>query len=107
MTETDIVQECRLAASELGALIWRNNIGAYKDHKGYYIKYGVCNPGGSDLIGIYKGRFLAIECKMPGKKPTLEQSNFIAAVIKAGGIAGVCRCKQDVIELLTATTKMT
>jgi len=101
MSEANILQECRLAASQMGALIWRNNIGAYKDAKGYFIKYGVCNPGGSDLVGIYQGRFLAIECKVPGKNPTLEQTNFINAVIKAGGIAGVCRCRDDVIKLLT------
>lgn len=102
MSETNIVQECRLAASEMGATLFRNNCGAYKDNKGYYIKYGVGNPGGCDLIGWTKdGKFLGIECKVPGKHPTLEQTNFINAVIKAGGIAGVCRCKKDVIDLLT------
>lgn len=100
MRESDIMQLVRLEASKLGAIVWRNNQGAYKDEKGYYIKYGVCNPGGSDLIGIYKGRFLALECKVPGKNATLEQQLFIDVVNKNGGIAGVVRCVEDVSKLL-------
>lgn len=87
--ESEIQQLVRLKASQLGAILWRNNQGAYKDPKGYYIRYGVCNPGGSDLIGIFKGRFLAIECKVPGKNANPEQQSFIDMVNKLGGIAAV------------------
>ncbi len=87
--EHDILQAVRLEASRLGALTWRNNQGAYKDAKGYYIKYGVCNPGGSDLVGIYKGLFLGLEIKQPGKQPTDAQLNFIETINKHGGIACV------------------
>lgn len=100
MRESDILQLVRLRASQLGALLWRNNQGAYKSNSGHYIKYGVANPGGSDLIGIFKGRFTAIEVKQPGKKPTPEQQSFIDAVNKAGGIAGVVTSTEDLTELL-------
>ncbi len=90
MKESDILQLVRLKASQMGLTVFRNNIGAYKDHKGYYIKYGVCNPGGSDLLGYDKtGRFLALEFKQPGKRATPEQQAFIDAVRRAGGIAAV------------------
>lgn len=102
MSETDVLQECRLAASECGAITWRNNTGKLQDAKGRWVTFGLC-VGSADLIGIYKGRFLALEIKVPGKNPTLEQTNFINAVNKAGGIAGVCRCRQDVIDLLKST----
>lgn len=100
MKESDILQMVRLEASKLGAIVWRNNQGAYKDPKGYYVRYGVCNPGGSDLIGIFRGKFLAIETKMPGKKPTAEQQLFIDIIKKSGGIAGVVTCIDDLVELL-------
>lgn len=110
MTETDVLQECRLAASECGATMHRNNRGAYKDKNGRFIRYGVGDPGGSDLVGWTKdGLFCALEIKIPDwvprnaadKKRYEEQLNFIEQVRKAGGIAGVCRCRQDVIDLLT------
>lgn len=101
MSETNILQECRLAVSEMGGIAWRNNTGKLQDSKGRWVTFGLC-VGSADLIGIYQGRFLAIECKAPGKNPTLEQTNFINAVIKAGGIAGVCRCADDVRKLLHA-----
>lgn len=100
MRESEIQQLVRLEASRLGAVVWRNNQGAYKDAKGFFVRYGVCNPGGSDLVGIFKGKFLAIECKAPGKNPTPEQQLFIDMVNKLGGIAGVVRSADDLRKLL-------
>lgn len=107
--ETNTQQECRLAASECGAVTHRNNRGAYKDKTGRFIRYGVGEPGGSDLIGWTKdGRFLALEVKPPGWKPSkgeemeryLKQKNFIEQVIKAGGVGGFVHGKDDVYRLL-------
>lgn len=100
MNESNILKLVMLEVSKLGGVCWRNNIGAYKDPKGYYIRYGVCNPGGADLIGIFRGRLLALECKIPGKNATPEQKLFIDIVNKHGGIAGVVRCVEDVRELM-------
>jgi len=38
-----------------------------------------------DYIGCYLGRFLAVETKAPGKKPTARQKQLIAAIERAGG----------------------
>src|SRR6266576_3619015 len=40
-----------------------------------------------DLLCCIKGRFVGIEVKVPGKKPTVRQEHTIAAIIKAGGVA--------------------
>lgn len=101
MKETNIQQLCRIAASDMGAIVWRNNVGKLQDRNGQWVAYGVCNPGGSDLIGIYKGRFLALEVKQPGKSATTVQENFLRAVRQNGGIAGVVRSPEDVRNLLT------
>lgn len=96
--ETAILQECRLAASEVGAIVWRNNTGALKDRSGRLIRYGLCT-GSSDLIGMFQGRFLAIEIKKPKKNPTPEQHNFMTVVNNNGGIAFVARSPEDVLKL--------
>lgn len=95
ITEADIVPEVRMAADECGAILWRNNTGAYKDKGGRFIRYGLC-VGSADWVGIWRGRFLAVECKAPGKKPTPEQISFIDAVNAAGGIAFIATCSEDV-----------
>lgn len=102
MNESNILQQCRLAASQMGAIVWRNNVGKLQDKQGRWVTYGLC-VGSSDLIGMYQGRFLAMEVKQPKKHPTPEQKNFIKIVQEAGGIAGVVRCAEDVRLLLTSS----
>lgn len=89
-SEASVVARRRLAAAERGGRAWRNNCGAYKDERGNFIRYGLCNDSAelnkrvksSDLIGIEPvlitpemvgttlGRFFAEECKRPGWKYT-------------------------------------
>lgn len=100
-TEADIMREIQLAATKLGARLHRNNCGQAVTQNGYVIRFGVGNPGGSDLIGwTSAGRFLAIEVKRPGKNPTKEQRDFLDAVTLAGGIAGVARSVEDAMEII-------
>lgn len=113
MSEAAIQQQIRLALSRAGAVMHRNNIGAYFDPKtGRMIQYGVCNPGGSDLIGWTPvvitpdmvGKTLAVftacEVKAPNGRPTEHQLNFIAQVLRAGGFAGIARSPQDALQLI-------
>jgi len=44
-------------------------------------------PSHLDCIICYRGRFIAVETKAPGKKPTPRQTQRIASVERAGGIA--------------------
>lgn len=100
-TEADIMREIQLALSRLACRVFRNNCGQAVTENGYVIRFGVANPGGSDLIGwTATGRFLAIEVKRPGKNPTKEQRNFLDAVVKAGGVAGVARSVEDAVEII-------
>ncbi len=98
--ETSIVQQIRLAAAP--SILWRNNSGSYiKD--GYFIRYGVGQPGGSDLIGLTPvtvtkqmvgsivAIFTAIEVKIGTGKISTDQNNFINVVLSHGGIAGIAR----------------
>jgi len=59
--------------------------------------------GISDILGILppSGRFLAIECKRPGNKPTAEQDAFLDIVRQCGGIAVCVRSIDELEQALT------
>lgn len=110
--ETEIQNDIRVSLSERGAIIWRNNVGLAKYADGSVVKYGLCNPGGSDLIGIIPvlitpdmvgstlGRFVAVEVKRPGKHPTEDQENFIRVISENGGIAGIATTPEEALRLV-------
>lgn len=113
MSEAAIQQHIRLALSKAGSVMHRNNVGAYRDDTGRVIRYGVGHPGGSDLIGWTPvlitpdmvgstlAVFTAIEVKTSTGRPTEQQLNFIAQVLRAGGLAGVARSPHDALEIVT------
>ena len=112
MKESAIQQDVRLTLSKGGVVTFRNNQGAYEDHHGRWIRYGVGQPGGSDLIGWKQtivtpdmvGKpiaiFAAVEVKTESGRVTEAQQNFIDQVNKSGGIAGVVRSAEDAEQLL-------
>ena len=102
MKESDLMRAIQLEASKHGARIFRNNLGVLQDKNGRYVRYGVCNPGGADLIGFTKnGLFLAVEVKVGNAKLTEKQENFLDQVNLAGGIGICARSVQDVVDKLT------
>jgi len=50
-----------------------------------FVRFGT--PGISDIIGIFRGRFLAVETKRKGKVATDLQKAFLERVEDMGGIA--------------------
>ena len=52
---------------------------------------GPCQLAGiSDLIGVYHGRFMAIELKVGKNKASKKQLWFLDKIINAGGAGTVC-----------------
>ena len=111
MTETNLMKLIQLTLAEHGVTAFRNNIGRCVSPSGRVINYGVCNPGGSDLIGITPikitsdmvgctvGVFTGIEVKTPTGRPTKPQINFINQIDALGGIAGIARSAEDALQL--------
>jgi hypothetical protein len=113
-TETDVQNLCRLRAQELGAVLWRNNVGAIKDARGIPVRFGLANDSAkvnevlksSDLIGIHMGRFLAVECKEPGwvysamRSHDAAQHSFLRLVRQYGGLSGYATHPDDVNAIL-------
>jgi hypothetical protein len=113
-SEQAIQQGIILAHSKGPTRLLRNNCGQCQTSDGRVIRYGVGNPGGSDLIGLHTvtitqdmvgqrlAVFTAIEVKTPTGRATEQQNRFIAMVKNLGGIAGVARSVDDASEILRA-----
>lgn len=62
--------------------------------------------GISDRVGILPGgRFIAVEIKAPGRKRTLSepQFNYLANIIRLGGVGVVADCVDDVVTALSSS----
>jgi hypothetical protein len=106
-SESTILKQVMLRASEHGDVVFRNNVGIAFQPNGQVIRYGLAT-GSSDLIGWRSkvvtqdmvGKkvavFLAIETKTKKGKATEEQKNFLGVVDAAGGIAILARTPDDV-----------
>lgn len=105
MNESSLVHQLILRSGQLGARLFRNNVGRYR-YLNRWVQYGLC-VGSSDVIGWtqvtigpeHLGRTLAVftafECKVGQRVTTVEQGAFIAAVRAQGGIAAVVRRLED------------
>lgn len=112
MSEARVQQLIRLELSAAGAVMFRNNVGAFKDATGRLIQYGLC-VGSSDLIGWQSVRitpemvgrtlavFTAVEVKAPGGRITPAQQNFLDVVRRAGGFSGVARSEAEARQVLS------
>lgn len=99
-TEQEILNAILEYLNRSGHFAWRNNTGGiYKTHGEHqrFFRFGL--PGSADILGIQyqTGRFIAIEVKRPGKKPTDLQENFLKIIRHQGGIAMVAHSIDDVI----------
>ena len=65
------------------------------------IQQGPLSKGGiSDIIGCYRGRFLAMEVKRQATEPTPLQAEYLNKNVEAGGLSAVVRSVADVKEVL-------
>lgn len=114
MSESAVQQRVRLAASERGMLMFRNNSGACYDETGRLIRYGLGNDSAqvnariksgdlvgitpivitADWIGARVGIFTNLECKpegwhmIPSDDRAKAQLAFHRLVLENGGLAG-------------------
>lgn len=85
MKESAIQDAIRLALGNVpGLVLWRNNCGV-AEIRGYKVRFGVANPGGADLIGLWNGRFTAVEIKTDTGRQSPDQRRFQQLVEAKGG----------------------
>mgnify|MGYP001576709913 FL=1 len=86
LSEKDITRQIRDYLKALGIFHWKNHQGLGSA------------PGVSDILGIYKGKPLAIEVKAPKGKLTEKQKIFLDNWSREGGLAIVAWSIDDVIK---------
>lgn len=116
MREQPLLKRIMLKWSRGPTRLWRNNCGQLQDKDGRWVRFGVANPGGSDLIGFHTitvtpemvGRklavFTALEVKQPRGRVRPEQQTFVDLVRSRGGFAGIVRSVDEVNKVLTAAS---
>lgn len=77
MLERDIVAAIKRYLLTLGSDVF-----FWKEHGGPYGTSGI-----PDIIICYKGRFIGMECKLPGGRLTELQKRALDKINRAGGIA--------------------
>ena len=90
MLERDIIAAIRKYLFSLG-----EDVFFWKEHGGPYGTSGV-----PDIICCYKGRFIGMECKLPGGKLTELQKRAIMKINHAGGIARRVESVDDAREIV-------
>ena len=83
MKESDITKQIMDTLKACGVWCWKHWSGP------------MSNEGIADILGIYKGKFLAIEVKGPRGKVSDAQSRFLRNVSEQGGIAFVAWSVED------------
>lgn len=84
MLEREIVTAIKRYLASLGSDVF-----FWKEHGSVYGTNGV-----PDIICCYKGRFLGLECKLPGGRLTKLQKRTIEQINRAGGVA----CRVESVE---------
>ena len=63
---------------------------------------GMSKAGWPDIIGVYKGKFIGIEVKRPGKKPTKLQEYKLHQLTRAGAETCVAVSLSDAVHFLSS-----
>lgn len=98
--ERDIQDRVRLIlGADRACVFWRNNVGLAKTERGAKVRFGLF-PGSADLVGLFRGRFVAVELKTPVGRQSKEQRQWQGVVEDHGGIYVLVRSEDDARALL-------
>lgn len=95
--ESDFMGAIRDALCKCGALIWRNNSGIATWESGQRTRYGL-GIGSADLVGLFRGRFVAVEVKAARGAVSPDQVAWRRAVEQAGGLYVLARVGETSLE---------
>ena len=95
MKEQDLINEIKDYLNTTKGLFY------WKEHGGQFGTAGI-----PDIIICYKGKFIAFECKQPGRKPTILQAITIRRILNANGIAVIVTDLRQVKEIINSLNKL-
>lgn len=105
MKETHLVRQILEYCQHKNLLFYRTQAGAIKTEKGNLVKMGMV--GCPDLTGCFRGRYIALECKVGKNKQTLPQKNFQEWVENNGGEYWLIYSLDEFIETMDDLIKLT
>lgn len=85
-----------------GIFHYRNNTGAFsREYKGKrrFARFG--KKGAPDIVAVYRGKYIGIEVKRPGKPLSPSQEEFRQELENSGGIYVWATKLEDVSEIFT------
>lgn len=89
---------------KVGGYSWRaNSVGIFDANKGVYRT--APKKGVADVLGCFKGRFIAVEVKIGRDTLSPEQEGFIANIRHVGGIAFVAKDYDQFLAAWNVATK--
>lgn len=104
MSEThDITQPVLVAVSRFpNAKFWRQNCGHFRSMDGKRVVQATSVDGIADIMGLYRGRAIAIETKTKTGKQLNSQKLFQKNFESAGGKYIIARCVDDAVSALAS-----
>lgn len=81
-------------------MFWRNNSGVGKTDYGARISFGC--PGSGDILGVFKGKPIAIEVKTETGRQSAQQKSWQQSWEECGGIYILARSPGEVWERLNS-----
>lgn len=102
MTEHDLQPRVLLILGSDPDGLWHENIigSGCLGNSQRFRKYGYANPGGADIIGCFRGHFVAVELKSSVGRQRPEQRLFQQRVERHGGVYAIVRSEDDARALL-------
>lgn len=91
--EKYVLKECLEYLAYRPGFYWRNQTGALKAEN-RYVRFGA--KGSPDIIGVFHGRFVGIECKGSGGKLSEDQKHFGDMITHCGGMYVVAYGFEDI-----------
>lgn len=79
-----------------GIFHYRSNTGVVKNKSGHLYLFGAV--GSPDIVCIYRGRYIGIECKGPKGVQSEAQEKFQTMVERHGGVYILAYALEDVVE---------
>jgi len=100
MTHTELVNQILIEITAMpGVMAWKNSTGVGVTQARTVVRFGL--KGSADILGVFRGRALAIEAKTGKGRQHGKQPEFQAKFQECGGLYILARSVADAVDKLT------
>lgn len=95
MRESQLQDKVRLIFGADPACAFTRNNQGLAEIRGYKVRFGCWNPGGGDLLGLFRGRYVELEIKTLTGRQSTEQRQHQQMVEAKGGLYFIVRSEDE------------